>query len=106
MKPHQRKGIYLRRVSIKIQKVLEELDKAEFSRLTINQIIRVIRCYILNKLYYVFANINLLKSALAEVDKKVRHIINNFVKGQYLQRSMINASVRNGGFVVPCMEDY
>jgi hypothetical protein len=38
-------------IEAKIEKVLEELDKAEFSGLAINQIIRIIRCYICNKLY-------------------------------------------------------
>jgi hypothetical protein len=35
----------------KVQKVFEELDKVEDSDLRINQMIRTIKCYILNKLY-------------------------------------------------------
>jgi hypothetical protein len=89
----------------KIQKVLEELDKAEFSRLAINQIVRVIKCYILNKLYFLFANMYIPKGTLSIVDKKVRKVINNFVKGQKLQRSYLYASVKNGGLGLPCMED-
>jgi hypothetical protein len=38
-------------IEAKIQKVLEELGKAKFSVLAINEIIRIIRCYICNKLY-------------------------------------------------------
>jgi hypothetical protein len=45
----------------KIQKVLEELDKAEFSGLAINQIVRVVKSYILNKLYFLFANMYIPK---------------------------------------------
>jgi hypothetical protein len=92
-------------IEAKIQKVLEELDKAEFSGLAINQIVRVIRCHILNKLYFIFANMNLPKRALRVVDKKVRSVINNFSKGQPLQKSFIYTSVKNGGLGIPCMED-
>jgi hypothetical protein len=89
----------------KIQKVLNELDKAEFCRLAINQIVRIIKCYILNKLYFLFANMFIPKGTLAVVDKKVRSVINNFTKGQKLQKSFIYASVKNGGLGLPCMED-
>jgi hypothetical protein len=65
--------------------VLEELDKVEFSGLTLIKIIRVIRCYILNKLYYVFAYTDVCGKYLNDIDQKVRNIINRFVKGQSLQ---------------------
>jgi hypothetical protein len=92
-------------IEAKIQRVYEDLDKAEFCGLAINQIVRVVVCYIANKLYYMFANMNLSKGALNTVDKKVRSIINNFVKGQRLQKSFSFASVRNGGLGLPCMKD-
>jgi hypothetical protein len=92
-------------IKAKIQKVLEELDKAEFCGLALNQVIRVIQCYILNKLYYVFANMNLSNCSLKVIDEKVRRIINRFVKGQTLPLSFVYASIRNGGLEVPCMKD-
>jgi hypothetical protein len=88
-----------------VQRVLEELDKVEFCGLALNQIIRVIGCYILNKLYYIFANMNLSNYSLKVIDEKVRRIINRFVKGQTLPLSFVYASVRNGGLGVPCMKD-
>jgi hypothetical protein len=71
-------------IEAKIQKVLEELDNVEFSGLAINQIILEIRCYILNKLYYKFAIMNIPKDSLKIIDEKVRKVINQFVKGQRL----------------------
>jgi hypothetical protein len=43
-------------VESKIQRALEELDKVEYSSLPLNQIMRVIKCNKLNKIYYLFAN--------------------------------------------------
>jgi hypothetical protein len=37
------------------------------------------------------------KGTLNIIDKKVRSVINNFVKGQNLQKSYLYASVKNGG---------
>jgi hypothetical protein len=68
-------------IEAKIQKVLEELDKAEFCGLALNQVIRVIRCYILNKLYYVFEKMNLSNCSVNVIDEKVKRAINRFVKG-------------------------
>jgi hypothetical protein len=42
---------------------------------------------------------------LEQIDVKIRGVINMFVKGQYLQKSFIYASVRNGGLKIPCMMD-
>jgi hypothetical protein len=92
-------------IEAKVQKFFEELDKIEYCGLAINQVIRVIRCYIVNKLYYIFANMDVPKGVPQSIDKRVRNIINRFMKGQYLQKSFIRESARIGGFGVPCMED-
>jgi hypothetical protein len=92
-------------IEAKIQKVLEELGKAEFCGLDINQLIPVIGCYILNKLYYVFAKMNLANCSLKVIEEKVMRVINRFVKGQPLPSSFIYASIRNGELGVPCMKD-
>jgi hypothetical protein len=68
-----------------VQKVLEELDQVEYNGLALNQVIRIIRCYILNKLYYAFANMDILKKYLTVIDQKVRNIINRFIKWHGLQ---------------------
>jgi hypothetical protein len=92
-------------IEVEVQRVLEELDKVEFCGLALNQIIHVIRCYIYNKLYYIFANMNLSNYSLKIIDEKVRRIINRFVKGKTLPLSFVYASVRNGGLGVPCKKD-
>jgi hypothetical protein len=56
----------------KVQKVFEELDKAEFSGLVLNQIMKTIRSFILNRLYFILANMDILKKFLEQIDKKVR----------------------------------
>jgi hypothetical protein len=92
-------------IEAKVQRVLEELDKAEFPGLALNQVIGIIRCYILSKLYYVFGNMNLPNCSLNVIDEKVRMAIIRFVKGQTLPLSFIYASIKNGGLGVPCMKD-
>jgi hypothetical protein len=84
---------------------LEELDKVECSGLSFNQIIRVIRCYILNKLNYIFANTDIPDKYLKEIEQKLRNIILRFVKEQSLQKSFLYTNVRNGGLGLPCMKD-
>jgi hypothetical protein len=84
-------------IEAKIKRVLEELDKVEFSGFAINQIIRVIRCYILNKLYFMFANMNIPKVSLNVIDRKIRKVINQFICGQTIPKSYCYASVKNGG---------
>jgi hypothetical protein len=46
---------------VKIQKVIEELDKVEYSGLAFNQILKVIRCYISKKFYLFFCKYNSLE---------------------------------------------
>jgi hypothetical protein len=60
----------------KVQIFFEELDKMEYSDLALNQIIRTIRCYILNKRYYVFANMDIPAKYLNVVDNRVRSVVN------------------------------
>jgi hypothetical protein len=86
----------------KIQKVMEELDKVEYSGLAFNQILKAIRCYIANKLYCVFANTIVQKSLLNLID---RRIVDNFIKGQKLQVNMMYMSGKDGGLGIPCMKD-
>jgi hypothetical protein len=92
-------------IEAKINKVYEELDKLEFSGLAFNQIIKTIRCFITNKMYYLFANMDIPKNVLVKLDIRIRRVVNNFLGGQAIQRSFIYANVRNGGLGIPCMED-
>jgi hypothetical protein len=90
-------------IEAKFNKVYEELDKLEFSGLAFNQIVKTIRCFISNKLYYLFANMNIPKGILQRLDLRIRRIVNNFLGGQAIQRSFVYANVRNGGLGIPCM---
>jgi hypothetical protein len=89
----------------KVQKVLEELNKVGYSGPALNQMIRTIRCYIFNKLYYVFANMDIHAKYLNVIDNRVRSVVNRFIKGQCLQKSFIYANGRNGELGVRCMID-
>jgi hypothetical protein len=60
---------------------LEELDKVEYIGLALNQMIRTIRCYILNKFYYIFANMDIPTKYLKVIDDEARNIVNRFIKG-------------------------
>lgn len=42
-------------VDDKMQEIIEELDKVEYIIISFNQMIRIIRCYIVNKIY-IFTN--------------------------------------------------
>jgi hypothetical protein len=42
---------------------------------------------------------------MEQIDKRIRGVINQFVKGQCLQKSLIYANVKNGGLRIPCMID-
>jgi hypothetical protein len=46
---------------------------------------------------------NIPKGMLQKLDLRIRRIVNNFVKGQSLQRSFIYGNVRNGGLGIPCL---
>jgi hypothetical protein len=46
---------------------------------------------------------NIPKGMLLKLDLRVRKIVNNFIKGQSLQRSFIYCNVRNGGLGIPCL---
>jgi hypothetical protein len=82
-------------IETKVMKVLEELNKAEYRGLALNKIIRIIRCYRLNKLYYVFANMDVPAKYLKSIEQKVRNDINRFIKGRCLQKSFIYPIVRD-----------
>jgi hypothetical protein len=45
------------------------------------------------------------KLVLDSIDVRVRKLVNRFLKGQNLQKSIIYPSVKNGGLGIPCMED-
>jgi hypothetical protein len=81
----------------KVQKVLEELDKVKYSGLALNQIIRTIRCYILNKLYYVFVNMDIPTKYF-----KVKHRIILGRKSEYQQEIQKNKKIR--GDEIVCKE--
>jgi hypothetical protein len=78
----------------KVQKVFEELDKAEFSGLALNQIMITIRSFILNRLFFIFAKMDIPKKFLEQIDMKVRDVINRFIKRQCLQKSFIYPNVK------------
>jgi hypothetical protein len=80
----------------KVKKIFEEIDKLEYSGLAFNQMIRVIKNFITNKLYFCFANMDVSKKFLRMIDKRIRKLINNFLKGQSLQLSFIYGNARNG----------
>jgi hypothetical protein len=84
-------------IEAKFNKIYEELDKLEHSELAFNQMVKVIKGFIAKKLYYLFANMNIPKGMLERLDIRIRKVVNNFIKGQALQRSFIYANVRNGG---------
>jgi hypothetical protein len=92
-------------IETKIKKVFEEIDKLEFSGLAFNQMIRVIKNFITNKLYFCFANMKIDKKYLEMMDRRIRKLINNFLKGQSVQLSFIYGNARNGGLGVPNMHD-
>jgi hypothetical protein len=92
-------------IEAKINKINEELDKLEFSRLVFNQIVKTIRNFITNKMYYLFANMDIPKGVLERLDTRIRKIVNNFIDGQAIQKSFIYANVRHGGLGIPCMVD-
>jgi hypothetical protein len=84
-------------IEAKVNKVFEEFDKLEFSRLVFNQIVRTIRCFIANKMYYLFSYMRIPKGILDRMDRRIRKVVNNFIGGQSIQKSYIYANVRNGG---------
>jgi hypothetical protein len=92
-------------VESKIKKIFEEIDKLEYSGFAFNQMIRTIKNFITNKLYFCFANMSIDKKYLDMINRRIRKLINNFLKGQSLQLSFIYRNARNGGFGVPNMED-
>jgi hypothetical protein len=52
-----------------------------------------------------FANMNIPKGSLKIIDEKVRKVINQFVKGQCIQKNFIYDSGKNGSLGVPSMKD-
>jgi hypothetical protein len=76
-------------IEAKINKVREELDKLEFSGLAFNQIVKTIRNFITNMLYYLFANMFISEGILKSLDSRIRKVVNNFLGGQAIQISFI-----------------
>jgi hypothetical protein len=68
-------------IEAKVQKIFEEFDKFEYCGLAVNQMIRVISCYILNRLYYMFANIDVSAGILDDVDCRIRRLVNRILNG-------------------------
>jgi hypothetical protein len=92
-------------IDAKISKIYEELDKCELGGLAINQQVKVIRSFICNKLYFIFANMEVGSSYLDNLDRRIRKVINHFVGGQSIQKSYLYASAKFGGLGLPCMRD-
>jgi hypothetical protein len=67
--------------------------------------IRTIRCYKLNKIYYAFANLDISTKYLKVINGKVRNVVNRFIKLQCLQKNFIYDNSRNVGQKLPCIED-
>jgi hypothetical protein len=76
-------------IETKVKKIFEEIDKLEYSGLAFNQMIRIIKNFITNKLYFCFANMIVDKKFLNMIDRRIRKLINNLLKGQSLQLSFI-----------------
>jgi hypothetical protein len=68
-------------IETKIKKIFEEIDKLEYNGLAFNQMIRVIKNFITNKLYFCFANMIVEKKFLDMINRRIRKLINNFLKG-------------------------
>jgi hypothetical protein len=59
----------------KIQKMLYEIDRLEYSGLEINQKLKVIRIMILTQLNYLFSNGFILSRQAEVIDKRIRRLI-------------------------------
>jgi hypothetical protein len=88
-----------------VNKIYAEINKPVFSGLYFNQIVRTIRGFIINKMYYLFANMDIPNTVLDNMDRRIRKIVNNFIGDQSLQKSFIYANVKNGGLGIPRMKD-
>jgi hypothetical protein len=89
----------------KINKVFEEFNKLEYSVLAFNQMMKVIRSFITNKMNFIFANMFVPKGCLELIDKRIRKLINRFFVGKSIQKSFVYTNVRNGELGIPCMVD-
>jgi hypothetical protein len=74
--------IKIKYIGSEIQKVMQELVKLDSSGLSLNQINRVIRCYITNKLYYLLSNTDVNITKLRLIDKQIWSINNKFLNGK------------------------
>jgi hypothetical protein len=81
-----KKIIKMKFLEAKVQKNLKELDKVKYSGLALNQMIRTIRCYILNKLYYVFENMNRTTKYFKVIDGKMRNVVNRFINTMSIEK--------------------
>jgi hypothetical protein len=70
----------------KIQKMLYEIDRLEYSGVAINQMLKVIRIMILSQPNYLFSNGFILNKQAEVIDKRIRRLIYNFTKTNQFQK--------------------
>lgn len=73
-------------VETKMNKLFNELDKLENLSLTIESKLKVIERFMIPELSYIMSNNSIQKDQARAIDARIRRIINNFVKGQKIQR--------------------
>jgi hypothetical protein len=73
-------------VETKMNKLFNELDKLENLGLTIESKLKVIERFMIPELSYIMSNNSIQKDQARAIDARIRRIINNFVKGQKIQR--------------------
>jgi hypothetical protein len=68
-------------VEAKMEKLFYQLDKLEFSGLVINQMLRVIRRFIIPQFSCILSNSYIQNGLAEQIDVRIRRIINNLVRG-------------------------
>jgi hypothetical protein len=56
-----------------VKKILEEIDKLEYSGLAFNQMLRIIKNFIANKFYFCFENMAIEKKYLIMIDQRKKN---------------------------------
>jgi hypothetical protein len=81
----------------KIQKMLYEIDRLEYSGLAINQMLKIIRIMILTQPNYLFSNGFILNRQAEVIDKRIRRLIYNFTKDKTISKDYIYTPLEYGG---------